>query len=107
MRKTHKNNNSITCDNLYTIHLSKTMIGYTDNMKNKLTNNKGDYNMSKVKQWAEDTAEKKVDSIISKLKDGQIDLDTAKVMIMKVDNLQMIGINYDNVDEVIEENAHA
>ena len=79
------------------------MIGYTDNMKNKLTNNKGDYNMSKVKQWAEDTAEKKVDSIISKLKDGQIDLDTAKVMIMKVDNLQMIGINYDNVDEVIEE----
>ena len=63
--------------------------------------------MSKVKQWAEDTAEKLVDKIISKLKDGQIDLDTAKVMIMKVDNLQMIGINYDNVDEVIEENAHA
>ena len=63
--------------------------------------------MSKVKQWAEDTAEKKVDKIISKLKDGQIDLDTAKIMIMKVDNLQMIGINYDNVDEVIEENAHA
>ena len=76
-------------------------------MKNKQTNNKGDYNMSKVKQWAEDTAEKNVDLIISKLKDGQIDLDTAKVMIMKVDNLQMIGINYDNVDEVIEENAHA
>ena len=63
--------------------------------------------MSKVKQYAEDTAEKNVDSIISKLKDGQIDLDAAKVMIMKVDNLQMIGINYDNVDEVIEENAHA
>ena len=73
----------------------------------KQTNNKGDYNMSKVKQWAEDTAEKSVDKIISKLKDGQIDLDTAKNMIMKVDNLQMIGINYDNVDEVIEENAHA
>ena len=63
--------------------------------------------MSKVKQWAEDTAEKSVDKIISKLKDGQIDLDTAKNMIMKVDNLQMIGIDYDNVDEVIEENAHA
>ena len=61
--------------------------------------------MSKVKQWAEDTAEKSVDKIISKLKDGQIDLDTAKNMIMKVDNLQMIGINYDNVDEVISENA--
>ena len=38
MRKTHKNNNSITCDNLYTIHLSKTMIGYTDNMKKTMTN---------------------------------------------------------------------
>ena len=73
----------------------------------KQTNNKGDYIMSKVKQWAEDTAEQSVDKIISKLKDGQIDLDTAKNMIMKVDNLQMIGINYDNVDEVIEENAHA
>ena len=35
MKKTHKNNNSITCDTMYTIHLSKTMIGYTDNMKNK------------------------------------------------------------------------
>ena len=35
MRKTHKNNNSITCDNLYTIQTSKTMIGYTDIMKNK------------------------------------------------------------------------
>ena len=32
MRKTHKNNNSVTCDNLYTIQTSKTMIGYTDNM---------------------------------------------------------------------------
>ena len=73
----------------------------------KITKQQRKYIMSKVKQWAEDTAEQKVDSIISKLKDGQIDLDTAKVMIMKVDNLQMIGINYDNVDEVIEENAHA
>jgi len=63
--------------------------------------------MSKVKQWAEDTAEKSVDMIIKQLKDGQIDLDTAKKNIMNVDNLQFLGINYDNVDEVIEENAHA
>ena len=63
--------------------------------------------MSKVKQWAEDTAEKSVDKIIKQLKDGQIDLDTAKKNIMNVDNLQFTGINYDNVDEVIEENAHA
>ena len=83
------------------------MIGYTDNMKNKQTNNKGDYNMSKVKQWAEDTAEQSVDLIIKKLKDGQIDLDTAKVMIMNTANITMLGINSENVDEVIEENAHA
>ena len=63
--------------------------------------------MSKVKQWAEDTAEQSVDMIIKQLKDGQIDLDTAKKNIMNVDNLQFLGINYDNVDEVIEEYAHA
>ena len=59
--------------------------------------------MSKVKQWAEDTAEKSVDKLISKLKDGQIDLDTAKDMIMKVDNLQMIGIDSENIEEVIDQ----
>ena len=59
--------------------------------------------MSKVKQWAEDTAEQSVDKIISKLKDGQIDLDTAKNMIMKVDNLQMIGIDSENIEEVIDQ----
>ena len=35
---------------------------------------KGVHYMSKVKQWAEDTAEKAVDNIVFKLKDGQIDL---------------------------------
>ena len=59
--------------------------------------------MSKVKQWAENTAEESVDLIIKKLKDGQIDLDTAKNMIMKVDNLQMIGIDSENIEEVIDQ----
>ena len=63
--------------------------------------------MSKVKQWAEDTAEQKVDSIISQLKDGQIDLDTAKVNILNTENKQMLGINSENVDEVIEETLNA
>ena len=63
--------------------------------------------MSKVKQWAEDTAEQKVDSIISNLKDGQIDLDTAKVNILNTENKQMLGINSENVDEVIEETLNA
>ena len=35
MKKTSKNNNYVTCDNLYTIHLSKNMLLYTDNMKDK------------------------------------------------------------------------
>jgi ribosomal protein L16 Arg81 hydroxylase len=63
--------------------------------------------MSKVKQWAEDMAEQKVDSIISKLKDGQIDLDTAKVNILNTENKQMLGINSENVDEVIQETLNA
>ena len=61
--------------------------------------------MSKVKQWAEDTAEKSVDLIIEKVKDGQIDLDTAKTDILNVENVNMTGINADNVDEVLSENA--
>ena len=91
MKKTSKNNNSVTCDNLYTIQTSKNVLLYTDIMK----------------QTTKDTAEQSVDMIIKQLKDGQIDLDTAKKNIMNVDNLQFLGINYDNVDEVIEENAHA
>jgi signal transduction histidine kinase len=47
--------------------------------------------------------EQKVDSIISKLKDGQIDLDTAKVNILNTENKQMLGINSENVDEVIQQ----
>ena len=59
--------------------------------------------MGKVKQWAEDTAEKKVDNIIFKMKDGQIDWDTAKSDILKVENVNMTGIDEDNIDEAIEE----
>jgi len=57
--------------------------------------------MSKVKQWAEDTAEKAVDNIIFMLKDGQIDLTTAVEKTMKVDNLELIGIDENNVEEVL------
>jgi len=57
--------------------------------------------MSKVKQWAEDTAEKAVDSIVFKLKDGQIDLTTAVEEVKKIDNLEMVGITEDNVEEVL------
>ena len=62
--------------------------------------------MSKVKQWAEESAEKNVDTIIAKLTSGEIDRSTAKTKIMKVDNLELVGIDEHNVDEVIYE-AHA
>ena len=57
--------------------------------------------MGKVKQWAEDTAEKKVDDIIYKLKDGQIDLETASDLTMKVENVNMLGIDENNVEEAL------
>ena len=57
--------------------------------------------MSKVKQWAEETAEKKVDDIIYKLKDGQIDLTTAVKKTMKVENVNMLGIDENTVEEVL------
>ena len=57
--------------------------------------------MSKVKQWAEDTAEKAVDDIIYKLKDGQIDLTTAVEKTMNVENVNMLGIDENNVEEAL------
>ena len=57
--------------------------------------------MSKVKQWAEDTAEKAVDNIIAKLKDVQIDLTTASEQTLKVENVNMLGIDENNVEEAL------
>ena len=61
--------------------------------------------MSKVKQWAEDTAEKSVDLILKKLKEGQINLENATTNILDVENVAMLGIDSENVEEVIQENA--
>jgi len=66
-----------------------------------MNNNKGVNTMSKVKQWAEDTAEKKVDNIIAKLKDGQIDLTEASDLTLKVENVNMLGIDENNVEEAL------
>jgi len=57
--------------------------------------------MSKTKQWAYDTAEKAVDNIIAKLKDGQIDLTEASDLTMKVENVNMLGIDEFNVEEAL------
>ena len=61
--------------------------------------------MSKTKQWAENTAEQKVDNIIAKLTSGDITRSDAITQIMKVDNIEMLGIDENTVDEVIYE-AH-
>ena len=59
--------------------------------------------MSKVKQWAEDTAEKAVDKIIMGFKTGIINKDTTIAKILDVDNVNMLGIDEDNVEEVIDQ----
>ena len=57
--------------------------------------------MSKVKEWADEEAEKAVDKIIAKLKDGQIDLTEASSLTMKVNNVNMLGIDEYNVEEAL------
>ena len=59
--------------------------------------------MSKVKQWAWDKAEKAVDIVIDKLKNKNIDIETAKNEILKVDNVGLCSIDELNIDEVVEE----
>ena len=59
--------------------------------------------MSKVKQWAEDTAEKAVDKILADFKSGVYNSTVAKNKIIMVDNVEMIGIDENNVDEVIDQ----
>ena len=61
--------------------------------------------MSKVKQWAEDTAEKSVNKILLQVKQNLITKETAKTDILNVENVSMTGIDENNVDEVISENA--
>jgi len=59
--------------------------------------------MSKVKQWAEETAENMVDQILKSLKGGNIDEVKAEKEILNVENVSMLGINKDTVGEVIYE----
>ena len=57
--------------------------------------------MSKVKQWAEDTAEKSVDQILNFYKNDTINLNETTEKILAVNNVAMLGIDENNVDEVI------
>ena len=58
--------------------------------------------MSKVKQYYTDVAEKAVDKIILQVKQNLISKESAIADILKVDNLNLIGIDEHNVDEVID-----
>ena len=65
--------------------------------------NKGENTMSKVKQYAENTAENQVDEILKSLKGGNIDEVKAEKEILGIDNLSMVGIDENNVGDVIYE----
>ena len=58
--------------------------------------------MSKVKNYYWDLAEKAVDAILLELKNNAITKEAAKAKIMNVDNVNMLGIEEYNVDEVID-----
>ena len=57
--------------------------------------------MGKVKQWASDTAHKKVDEILDNYKQGTYNFDETKTRLLKVDNIELVDIDETNVDEVI------
>ena len=58
--------------------------------------------MSKVKNYYWDLAEKAVDAILLELKNNAITKEAAKAKIMIVDNLELVGIDENNIDEVID-----
>tara|TARA_R100001463_G_scaffold34728_1_gene76069 strand:+ start:159 stop:362 length:204 start_codon:yes stop_codon:yes gene_type:complete len=59
--------------------------------------------MSKVKQYYTDLTEKQVDDIILSYKSNKITEQDCKDKIMKLDNLELIGIDENNIDEVIND----
>ena len=57
--------------------------------------------MSKVKQYYTDETEKNVDDIMKKYVVNEISFNDAKSKIMKLDNLNLLNIDEDNIDEVL------
>ena len=57
--------------------------------------------MSKVKQYYTDLTEKQVDDIMKKYVVNEISFNDAKSKIMKLDNLNLLNIDEDNIDEVL------
>ena len=63
--------------------------------------------MSKVKNYYWDLAEKAVDAILLELKNNAISKEAAKAKIMVVENLELVGIDEYNIDEVIDMELNA
>ena len=59
--------------------------------------------MSKVKQYYTDLTEKQVDDIILSYKNNKITKQDAIDKIMKLDNLELVGIDEHNIDEVVDD----
>jgi hypothetical protein len=59
--------------------------------------------MSKVKQYYTDLTEKQVDDIILSYKSNKITKQDAIDKIMKLDNLELVGIDENNIDEVVDD----
>ena len=59
--------------------------------------------MSKVKQYYTDLTEKQVDDIILDYKSNKITKQDAIDKIMKLDNLELVGIDEYNIDEVVDD----
>ena len=57
--------------------------------------------MSKVKQYYTDLTEKSVDDILSKYVVNELSFQDAKSEIMKLDNLNLVNIDEENIDEVL------
>ena len=57
--------------------------------------------MGKVKNWAWDCAEEQSDDIIKSYIKGDIDINKAKEEMSNVENLDLVGIDEYNVDEVL------
>ena len=56
----------------------------------------------KVKNYYWDLAEKAVDAILLELTNNAISKEAAKAKIMVLDNLELVGIDENNIDEVID-----
>ena len=57
--------------------------------------------MGKVKQWASDTAHKKVDEILAHYTQGTYNFADTKTKLLEVNNIELVDIDETNIDEVI------